>query len=377
MIPVYKPWITDLEKSYVNEALNEGWISSGRFIEKSEELLANYLNVKYALVASSGTTALHLCLRVLDNKLQSIHDDIDNSNGVILIPNTTFVASSAVALYDKRAIELVDINYETWNIDLDLVDEICSTTRVFAVMPVHLYGNPCDMDGLLELQNKYEFNIIEDACESLGASINGIKTGTIGDVGCFSFYGNKLLSCGEGGAVVTNNENLYKRAKLLRGQAQDPNKRYWHIDVGYNYRMTNIQAAILTAQLERINEITHEKQRVNNRYIKNLDGIKMQKVLKGHINSNWLISIELPGSYLPVEEDLRNSGIETRKIFYPISSMPSYNDHYSNFPNSERLSSRGLSLPSYPQLTDSEIDFVCNKVKESISKNFKNGYGYD
>jgi len=323
MIPVYQPWLTDLEKKYVNEALDSSWISSsGKFVNKAEELFAEFLGVKHCIVTTSGTTALHLCLRALD--LSHFHGDTrNNSRGYVAIPDTTFIATAFAASYDRRLLQLIDADPETWNLDIDFLErKLKEGVQYFAVIPVHLYGNPCDMKRLKALQQDYGFKIIEDACESLGATIDGQKTGTFGDISCFSFYGNKSFTCGEGGAVVTDNDQLASQVRLLRGQAQDV-QRYWHVDIGYNYRMTNIQAAILCGQLERADEILGEKERVSERYHRALEGhFKFQKVLPGHQHSNWIVSLELPVKQAVVAPKMATLGVDTRKIFYPISEMP-------------------------------------------------------
>lgn len=366
MIPVYQPWLTDLEKKYANEALDSSWISStGKFIDKAEELFAEFIGVKHCIVTTSGTTALHLCLRALD--LPHYHGDTRNTpHGLIAIPNTTFVATAFAADYDRRPIEFIDADSETWNINLDILEkQLEQGCQYHAVIPVHLYGNPCNMWRLKNLQDQYGFKIVEDACESLGATIDGRKTGTFGDISCFSFYANKTLASGEGGAVVTDNDQLAYQARLLRGQAQDV-KRYWHVDIGYNYRMTNVQAAILCAQLERADEILSEKERVSERYRKALGShFKFQKVLPGHQHSSWLTTLELPVEQSRVALQMAQREIDTRKVFYPISEMPPYSTQQTG-PVAKRLSEHGISLPSYPQLTNKQIDFICKNLLDCV-----------
>jgi perosamine synthetase len=287
--------------------------------------------------------------------------------GLIVIPNITFIASAFAAVYDRREVELVDVDPRTWNLDLDALEALLqSGEKVDTVMMVHLYGNPCDMERALKLQKLYGFKLIEDACESLGAEINGKKTGLWSDVSCFSFYGNKTFTCGEGGAVITDNDLIAQRAHLLHGQAQDPTKRYWHIDTGYNYRMTNMQAAILCGQLERADDILAEKQRVSDRYHRNLDGVlQFQKVLSGHKHSDWLVTATVDGDRDALAAHLKSNGVDSRKIFYPINEMPPFKN-YKEYTVSSWLSDKGISFPSYPTLTNSEIDFVCEKIKEGI-----------
>lgn len=362
-IPVYKPWLTKLEKKYVNEALDSSWISStGKFVNKAEELFADFIGTKHCVVTTSGTTALHLCFRALDIQKNKPGGDFRPSLGIVVIPNITFIATAFAASYDQRYIRFVDVDPDTWNINVDHLEEILKQEVIDFVVPVHLYGNPCDMDRLLKLQEKYRFKIIEDACESLGASISGKLTGSLGDVACFSFYGNKSLTCGEGGALVTDDDDLAATARLLRGQAQDPNKRYWHIELGYNYRLTNMQAAILCGQLERADEILDRKDVIAERYQKALGSyFEFQKVLDGHKHSNWLITLKLPVPYEKVAPLMQQRGVDTRKIFYPITEMPYYKSS-KDFPISKELSEYGISLPSFPELTNAEIDHVCESL---------------
>lgn len=362
MIPVYQPWLTELEKKYINEAVDSSWISSnGKFVDKAEDLFKEFIGAKHCILTTSGTTALHLCFRAMD-------PPGGRRRGLIVVPNITFIASAFAAAYDPpREVELLDVDPETWNLDLNELEILLkSGEKVDTVMMVHLYGNPCDMERVLKLQKLYGFRLIEDACESLGAEIKGKKTGLWSDVSCFSFYGNKTFTCGEGGAVITDSDSIAYRARLLKGQAQDPTKRYWHVDLGYNYRMTNMQAAILCGQLERADEILAEKQRVSDRYHRNLDGhLQFQKVLDGHTHSDWLVTATVHGSRDNLSAHLKTHGIDSRKIFYPIHDMPPFKK-YKSYPVSSWLSEKGISFPSYPTLTNSEIDYICEKIKEKL-----------
>lgn len=370
MIPVYKPWLTELEKKYLEQAINSSWISStGPFIEKAEELFANFVGARHCILTSSGTTALHLCLRVLDNP--PINGDTRKTTtaiGQVVIPDTTFVATAFAASYDNRHVRIMDVDSKTWNLNLDILETALKNGEcISTVIPVHLYGNPTDMVRLQHLQKQYKFKIIEDACEALNATISNKHVGVFSDVSCFSFYGNKSLSCGEGGAVITNDDQIAFTARLLRGQAQDPSQRYWHLDIGYNYRITNMQAAILCGQLERASTILTEKERVADRYHHNLKSyFSFQEVLDGHKHSNWLVTLKLPVPYSNIENEMRRNGVDVRKIFYPISSMPPYFGAEIG-KVAEELSNYGLSLPSYPQLTNEEIDFVCETLLKSVA----------
>tara|TARA_R100001244_G_scaffold25113_4_gene25613 strand:- start:69965 stop:71068 length:1104 start_codon:yes stop_codon:yes gene_type:complete len=366
MIPVYQPWLTSKEKNNVHEAMESGWISStGKYVEKAEELFADFVGTKHAITTTSGTTALHLCLRAMK---------IEDPKKYVIVPNITFIATAFAASYERMGVLIAEVDPRTWNIDPLQVEHFCSNYDVAAVIPVHLYGNPADMIALKVLQETWGFALIEDACESLGAKIGDKMTGSLGDMSCFSFYGNKTFTSGEGGMVTTDDDEYAERARLLRGQAQDPNKRYWHVDVGHNYRMTNIQAAILCAQLERADQILAEKKRVSDRYLANLgdmDELKFQKVFEDHEHSNWLVSTELLTTKNHIFSTwMRENGVDTRKVFYPISDMPTYKDCETREPPriSRRLSEHGVSFPSYPELSNKEVDHICDLVKNFLLK---------
>lgn len=364
MIPVYKPWLTSLERKYVDDAVRSTWISStGKYVTQAEEKFAEFIGVKHAVVATSGTTALHLCLKALDRTL--------NYTSASVVPNTTFAATAFAVQYDNPHIILAKVNPETWNLDMVHLESILKTDPdIGVVIPVHLYGNPVDMEILEELKQEYGFYVVEDACESIGARVNGKLTGSMGDISCFSFYGNKTFTSGEGGVVVTDNDDLAEKAKFFRGQAQDPNKRYWHTDIGYNYRMTNLQAAVLCAQIERSEEILSEKKRVSDRYLHNLKDVEelvFQKVLPGHEHSYWLVSAFLPTTTTEsFSVWMRHNGVDTRKVFYPLSDMPPWalHDKKTDFSVSKGLSKQGISFPSYPELKNEEIDKICNLIKK-------------
>ena len=363
MIPVYKPWLTNLERKYVDDAITSSWISStGKYVNRAEETFAEFLGVKYAVVTTSGTTALHLCLKALGPS--GLHYDT-------IVPNITFAATAFAVEYDNPNVQFAKVNPRTWNLDMDHLESMLKRNpTINVVIPVHLYGNPVDMTRLQKLKEEWDFYIVEDACESIGAKVNGKLTGSMGDINCFSFYGNKTFTSGEGGIVVTNNKELAEKARFFRGQAQDPNKRYWHTEIGHNYRMTNLQAAILCAQIERADEILSEKKRVADRYLYNLKDvveIEFQTVLPEHEHSYWLVSVFLSTTTNEVFSNwMMDHGVDTRKVFYPLTDMPPWKEKWKGekFKASEQLSMRGVSFPSYPELTNAEVDKICNLVKK-------------
>ncbi len=366
-IPVYEPVLKGNEWNYLKECIKTNWISSkGKFIEQFEASFANYNNVAYALTTSNGTTALHLALISLGIK----------KGDEVIVPDLTFAASINSILYCGAKPILVDIERDTFNIDTHLIEQkITSVTK--AIMPVHLYGNPCNMDDIIKIANKYKLFVIEDSAEAFGSEYKSKKVGTFGDSGCFSFYGNKTITTGEGGMIVYKDKKLYEKAKILRDHGMDPQKPYWHQHVGYNYRMTNMQAAIGLAQLERANNIISRKIEIANVYKEHLcdiDGIHFPFVDKNNLNTYWLVSIVLD-SKLKINRDelqkgLFNFGIDSRPFFYPIHIMPPYHnlfDKRESFPNSSFISAHGLSLPSSVNLTNNKIKYICQKIKEIIN----------
>lgn len=255
-IPVAEPSITQKEINYVLAAVKSGWVSSlGTYITKFEQRFADYLGVKYVLTTSNGTAALHLALVSLGIK----------EGDEVIIPDLTFIATANAVAYTGAKLAVVDVEEETWCIDPESIKKTI-TERTKMIIPVHLYGHPANMDEIKKIVEKHGLYIVEDAAEAHGAEYKDRKVGSMGDVGCFSFYGNKIITTGEGGMITTNNGKVYEKAKLLRNHAMDKNKKYWHIEIGYNYRMTNIQAALGLAQFERIDKLIEKKRQIFNWY---------------------------------------------------------------------------------------------------------------
>lgn len=347
MIPVSKPWITKLEKKYLSEVINTEWISSGNFVEKFENSFSEYVGTKFAISTCNGTTACHLAL--LSSGV--------NKEDEIIVPGSTFIATANSVAYCGAKIKLVDIDPKTWNMDCSLLDKsINKSTK--AVFYVYLYGNISDMDLVQKLCK--DAILIEDACEAIGGEWKGKKAGAIGKASAFSFYANKTISTGEGGMVLTNDEEIAHKARLLRGQGQT--SRYFHTTIGYNYRMTDLQASLGLAQIQRIDEILEEKNRVYNRYKKNIDNIYMAEQHKFSKHSCWAITI-LCKDPVELEKILKENEIDSRRAFYSISSLPPYSN-LTKCPNSEYLSNHGITLPSYPTLNNKQIDFICDIVNK-------------
>jgi len=365
--PVSIPSITALEKKFVNEAINSGWVSSlGPFINKFEDKFSKYIGCEYSLCTSSGTTALHLALASLGIK----------EGDEVIIPNLTFVATSNAVSYTGAKPIIIDVERDTGCLDINLLKESI-TKYTKAIIPVHLYGNPAKINEICEIAKNNDIKVVEDVSEALGAKYGEKTLGSIGDIGCFSLYGNKIITSGEGGVLTTNNKNIYEKAKYLRDHAMSKEKRYWHTEIGYNYRMTNLQAALAYAQLTRVDEILEKRWDIYLRYESNLqdsrffDFYKINKDSKSN-GVNWLTSIIFKEEFLLYKEEviekLKQKGIDSRSFFYPMSKLPiheSYNKQ--NFKISEYLSKAGLSLPTYDDLSTKDIDIICSEIKGVFS----------
>ncbi len=364
MIPVYQPWLTHIERQLLLEAFDTGWISSnGPFINRLETNLGSFVQCARAHVCSNGTTALHLALRAVGIC----------AGDKIAMPCVTFAATAFAASYCGAKPVFIDSDPKSWNIDPTHLKEVCEDLRsrgdkLAAVIVVHLFGSPADMDVIAILAKEYDFIIIEDACESFGSKFDDKMTGSIGEVGVFSFYGNKTLTSGEGGAVITNNTAYGDEVFLLRGQAVDPKRRYWHIDIGHNYRMTNMQAAVLLGQLSRFEEIKNQKLRVYNTYKTELDGfVQFQEFHQKADVLPWIVAIKTKVEFAEMHALLASHEIDSRPFFFPMQTMPPY-IIYENYKHTvaDDMAKYGIMLPSYPQLTNDDIRTVCNVVKSRM-----------
>lgn len=366
-IPISQPSITSLEIEYVTDAIKSGWVSSmGEYINRFEQEFASYCGTKYALTTSTGTAALHLALLSLGI---GVGDEV-------IIPDLTFISTANAVTYAGAKVILVDIEKDTLCIDPIKIEQAI-TKNTKAIIPVHLYGHPANMIDINKLAEKYNLVVIEDAAEAHGAEVKGQKTGALGDCGIFSFYGNKVLTCGQGGMITTNDAELYERAKYLRNYAVHPNKKYWHDEVGYNYRITNLQAALGLAQLQRIESTINRKKEIFLRYEKclsNVPRIQLNYTAPWAVNIYWLICLQIEDF---CEEDRNNlintlgiQGIETRPYFYPVSRMPMYQNYAQSNSNaiSYQVSVQGINLPSYFDLSNKEIDHICEVVSDGIWK---------
>lgn len=288
LIPISKPSITPKEIAYVTDAVQSGWVSSlGKYINLFEKQFAHYCNTQYALTTTSGTTALHLALISLGIK----------AGDEVIIPDFTFVATANAVKYTGATVVTVDIEADTLCIDPTAI-EAAITPKTKAIIPVHVYGHPANMPAINNIALKHDLFVIEDAAEAHGAMINGKKVGTFGDCAIFSFYGNKIITTGEGGMITTNNQALYERMHYLRDHAMKQDKRYFHTEVGFNYRMTNLQAALGLAQLERIDEIISNKAQIFTWYqqeLGNIAQLQLNRTANWAKNVYWMVCLEIAG----------------------------------------------------------------------------------
>ncbi|WP_374951147.1 DegT/DnrJ/EryC1/StrS family aminotransferase [Mucilaginibacter sp.] len=357
--PVYQPFLGGNEKKYVNECLDSTWISSkGKFINEFENSFANYIDVEYATTVSNGTVAIHLALLALGI----------GAGDEIIVPTLTYIASVNAITYTGAKAVFVDSTLDSWQIDAkDVKQKITPNTK--AVMAVHLYGHPCPMDELVDICKQNGLFLIEDCAEAIGTTYKGKHVGTFGDISIFSFFGNKTITTGEGGMVVTNDHTLYDRSTHFKGQGLAKHREYWHDVVGYNYRMTNICAAIGLAQLEQIDTILAKKRQIADWYSKEFENtaITFHKEVGEVYHSYWMCSvlIQKSDSRDKIRQNMRNAGIETRPLFYPVHTMPMYSQRYERHINAEELGWRGINLPSYPALEKDDIKYIAQTMLQA------------
>jgi perosamine synthetase len=361
-IPLYQPSLNGNEKKYVNDCLNTGWISAkGKYVEKFEKTFAEKNEVKYASSVCNGTVAIHLALLSLGI----------NSDDEVIVPTLTYVASVNPITYIGAKPIFADSIRETWQIDpKDVEKKITNKTK--AIIVVHLYGHACNMEAIIKIAKKYNLFVVEDCAEAVGSKFLGKSVGTFGDIATFSFFGNKTITTGEGGMVITNNQEIHNRCIHLKSQGLKPNTEYWHDIIGYNYRMNNVCAAIGLAQLDQLDNFVKKKRELFYSYKEQLIDLplKMHEETDNVFHTFWLVNILVEN--LDTKENLRDylgqNGIETRPIFYPIDRMPMYYDKSNKFPIADYLSQRGISLPSWPGLLEKDVLNICKTIRDFYSK---------
>lgn len=365
IIPVSEPTLVGNEKKYVMDCLDTTWISShGKYIDEFERQFADYIGVEHAISVCNGTVALHVALLALGVK----------PGDEVIVPTLTYIATANSVSYCGARPVFVDSELNCWNIDPAKIEEKISS-RTKGIIVVHLFGHPVDMEPIQEIATRHGLFILEDAAEAHGAEYKGKKVGSLGTAATFSFYGNKIITAGEGGMIVTNDDRLASKMRQIKGQGQDFHQRYWFPIIGYNYRMTNIQAALGLAQLEKIDWHIERRREVAHWYqerMDNLEGVKYQPELPWAKNVYWMNSLVLAEHHRIDRDSLMRElairGIETRPFFYPMHVLPPYRslDALPQFPVADRLSKMGLNLPSSAKLTEAEVDFIIRNIEELI-----------
>jgi len=363
-IPIARPDLSGNESKYVLDAIaHEGRISSsGIYLDRFESLAATRFGRVHALSVSNGTTALHLALRGLDI----------GPGDEVIVPSFTFAATAAAVVHCGATPVFVDVRADDWMIDPAALDAV-RTTRTKAVIAVDLYGMPCNYQALQDWCTQHHLSLIEDAAEAHGARYHDKPVGSFGHVSCFSFYGNKILTTGEGGMCLTDDPDLFERMRVLKNHGMKKPGVYEHAVVGYNYRMTNLQAAIGCAQFERFDQFLEARRTISGQYMKQLskvEGITLQHSLDSNIQPVfWLFSILIDKSPVAIAAHLKAQGIETRPVFKPMHMQEAYRVYIrpgQTFPVSESLSSRGISLPSSSLMTEEEVNYVCTNLREAL-----------
>jgi perosamine synthetase len=361
--PISRPSLGPLESEYVMRAVDSGWISSiGEFITRFEEEFAKFCGCRHAIAVSNGTAAIHLALRALEI----------GQGDEIIVPDLSFIATANAVLASGAEPVFADIDRETLCLDpADIEGKI--TPRTKAIMPVHIYGHPADMNAICDVAQRYGLKVIEDAAEAHGATIRSRRVGSLGDCATFSFYANKILTTGEGGMVTTNDPLIAERCRVLRDHAMSKQKRYWHEEPGYNYRMTNLQAAVGCAQIARSAELLRKRAEIFGWYVeqlKGINGISLNRRAPWAEPCYWMVCAEFDQLDEAKRETLMRrlaeAGVDTRPYFYPMSDMPYFEK--ADTPVAHELYARGITLPTYFDLTKDDVSVICWTVRRIWSE---------
>ncbi len=354
-IPIYQPFLYGNEKKYLNECIKSNYVSSkGNFVKMFENKFAKYIGVKYATSCCNGTCALHLAIATLGI----------GYGDEIIIPTLTFIATANSVINNGATPVLVDVQND-WQINPDKIREKI-TKKTKAIIAVHLYGYPCNMKELIKISKDYNLFLIEDCAEAIGCFYRNKHVGTFGDIGIFSFFGNKTITTGEGGMLVTNNRSIINKAQYLKSHGKSVSDNYLFESSGFNFRMTNLSAAVGLAQLERINKILTMKKKVENKYRELLKNLPVEFNNGNNSNNPWLVTILVENNKIRngLRKFLRENNIQTRPIFYPLHILPMFKSNRDEFQKAENIACRGISLPSYPALKNEEIKYICDKITE-------------
>jgi aminotransferase in exopolysaccharide biosynthesis len=376
-IPLSVPHLGGNEWKYVKECLDTGWVSSvGAYVNEFERRTAAWAGAAHAVATVNGTSALHIALRLAGVR----------AGDYVLLPNLTFVASANSIAYTGAAPILIDADVEHWQMDLDLLEAFLrgetrfsdegivlkeDGRRISAIMPVHVLGNMCDMDRLMALARQYGLAVVEDATEALGSWYGDRHAGTFGQMGCFSYNGNKIITTGGGGMIITDNEDLARRAKHLTTQAKSDPMEYFHDEIGYNYRLVNLLAALGVAQMEQLPEFI-ERRRQNallyREHLSTAEGIRFQKHLPSVRPNEWLFTL-LSDRQKELLAGLQQRNIQARPFWVPMNRLPMYAGHryvQEKDVSGRVLYAQGLSLPSSSSLSDDQVIWVCEQIKSIL-----------
>ena len=364
MIPIFEPYFEGREKSYLSECINTGWISSqGTFIGDFEAAFAGYVGLPHGVATSSCTTALHLALAAFG---VGVGDEV-------LCPDLTFIAPANMIALTGATPVLIDIEPGTWALDPGLA-EAAITSCTKAIMVIHPFGHAADMDSIMALAKKHDLFVIEDVAEAVGAEYKNIQLGTIGDAACYSFFANKIMTTGEGGMVLSNNAGYDKSLRILRDHGMSRERRYHHVASGYNYRMTNMQAAIGLAQLEQMDTIHEIRNRQATLYAARFaecNNLTWRPTAEWCQPVHWLATITLAtdGQRDPLLDHMKERGVEGRPMIFPIHDSVPFRDQNpaEGFPVSHEVSYRSLHLPSSTGLADDQINYVADVVIDWVN----------
>lgn len=365
-IPIAQPQLNGNEYVYLQDAFLSTWISSsGKYISMFEEKFSHYCGAQYGVAVSNGTVALHLALVALGI----------GAGDEVIVPDITFAATINAVLYTGATPVIVDIEEDGWCIDPYEIEKAV-TPKTKAIIPVHIYGQPCNMEKICSIAEKYNLKMIEDCAEAHGAEYNGKKVGTFGDIGCFSFFGNKVITTGEGGMCITNNSELNDKMRVLKDHGMAKDRKYYHEVIGFNYRMTNLQAAIGVAQVEKIDDVLRWRDELEHTYyqkLKGIDGLILQRRdLLNRKKITWLITVlTRPEMRDACFEALTKSGIDVRPFFIPLSEMEIYKPYVFSNIISSKISKMGFNLPTSSEIDGQVVDKIANILSDCLKNRSK------
>jgi perosamine synthetase len=363
-IPISNPALVGNELKYVTDCVETSWVSSlGKYVTGFEEAFATFCGTSHAVTCSNGTTALHLALLALGLK----------AGDEVIVPTLTYVATANAVMYCNAKPVFVDSEPETWNMDPSRIEALIGP-KTKGIIVVHLFGHPVDMDPIMEIAGRRGLFVLEDAAESPGAEYKGRHVGSIGHAATFSFFGNKIITTGEGGMVTTNDPAIADEVRRLKNHGMDPHRKYWFETVGFNYRLTNVAAAIGLAQLEKIDWHLEQRRQIAawyQEFLADVPGVTWQPELAWARHVWWLFTIQLddrlPLGRFEVMAAMKERGVEVRQIVYPTHVLPPYVDSGAVCPVAERVVEHGLHLPTWGGLTRDDVRHICHSLAEVLA----------